>query len=150
MVGVFVNEDAMTIRHTMDAYGLHLAQLSGDEPEETLLELGDRAYRAYRLRKPQITIDEDESKIVLLDAQVAGKYGGTGETCDWHTAAEISTQYNVLLAGGLTPENVAQAIRRVQPWGVDVASGVESTPGVKDADKLQRFIENARCVKHEA
>ncbi len=140
LVGVFVNEKAETVLRTLDDHDLDLAQLSGDEPDETLLELGDYAYKAYRLGKPHIK--KDKSKLVLLDAQVKGQYGGTGVTCDWDTAAEIAREYDVLLAGGLTPENVGKAIRHVRPWGVDVSSGVESAPGVKDAGKLKRFVEN--------
>lgn len=145
LVGVFVNASSDAIRSTLDEHNLDLAQLSGDNEERTLLELGDRAYKVYRLGKPHI--EQDKSKIILLDAQIKGEYGGTGQKCDWDAAANIALQYDVLLAGGLTPDNVAQAIRRVQPWGVDVASGVESSPGVKNRAKLQRFINNARCAR---
>jgi phosphoribosylanthranilate isomerase len=81
---------------------------------------------------------------VLLDARVEGQYGGTGQTAPWRLLADFDPGVPVILAGGLTPENVADAIRIVRPYGVDVASGVESQPGRKDAERVRRFIENAR------
>jgi len=76
----------------------------------------------------------------LVDAAVKGSYGGTGITADWFAAAELAKRYPLLLAGGLTPENVADAVRRVRPWGVDVASGVEASPGEKDPGKMKAFV----------
>ena len=84
--------------------------------------------------------------VLLVDAHQAGAFGGTGQTADWETAAELAREYPLLLAGGLTPENVSQAVRRVRPWGVDVASGVERAPGLKDRGKMAAFI---RSVKDE-
>lgn len=81
---------------------------------------------------------------VLLDARVAGQYGGTGITAPWELLAEFRPPVPVILAGGLTPENVAEAVRVVRPYAVDVASGVEAQPGRKDVEKMRRFIENAR------
>ena len=81
---------------------------------------------------------------VLLDAHVPGQYGGTGQTAPWHLLAGFDPGVPIILAGGLTPENVAQAVRLVRPYGVDVAGGVEKAPGQKDADKMRRFIDNAR------
>jgi phosphoribosylanthranilate isomerase len=83
----------------------------------------------------------------LVDAAVKGVYGGSGVTADWLAAAELAEKYPLLLAGGLTPENVADAVRQVQPWGVDVASGVESPPGEKDAAKMSAFV---KAVKTES
>ena len=77
---------------------------------------------------------------MLIDAAVKGVYGGSGVTADWSAAAEVSKKYPLLLAGGLTPENVADAVGRVKPWGVDVASGVESALGEKDAAKMSAFV----------
>jgi phosphoribosylanthranilate isomerase len=82
----------------------------------------------------------------LLDAFVPGLEGGTGQTAPWELIANYQPGLPIILAGGLTPDNVAQAIRQVRPWGVDVASGVESAPGVKDPDKIKAFIENARAA----
>jgi phosphoribosylanthranilate isomerase len=84
----------------------------------------------------------------LLDASHAQLYGGTGKTADWALAREIAGQYPILLAGGLTAANVASAIRTVQPWGVDVASGVERAPGVKDGARMRDFIQAAKGTIH--
>ena len=81
---------------------------------------------------------------VLLDAHVPGVYGGTGQTAPWHVLADFQPGIPIILAGGLTPDNVADAVRLVRPYGVDVAGGVEKSPGLKDADKIRRFIENAK------
>ena len=83
---------------------------------------------------------------LLLDAHVPGQHGGTGRTAPWNLLASFRPEVPVILAGGLTPENVAEAIRLVRPYGVDVASGVESAPGRKDADRMWRFIDNARAA----
>jgi phosphoribosylanthranilate isomerase len=81
---------------------------------------------------------------ILIDAQVAGKHGGTGQTVPWQLLADFDPGVPLVLAGGLTPENVAEAVRVVRPYAVDVASGVESAPGRKDAEKMRRFLGNAR------
>jgi len=83
----------------------------------------------------------------LIDAAVKGVYGGSGVTADWTAAAELAKKYPLLLAGGLTPENVADAVRQVRPWGVDVASGVESAPGEKDAGKMVQFVKEVKRVE---
>lgn len=139
-VGVFVNAPLEEIRATMDTCALTLAQLHGDETPEMLNTFYGRAFKAFR--GVPLTLNgfiREEPPAFLLDASVKGAYGGTGVTADWSTAAELARQYPLLLAGGLTPENVAEAVRRVRPWGVDVASGVESSPGVKDANKMKAF-----------
>ena len=84
---------------------------------------------------------------MLIDAAVKGVYGGSGVTADWTAAAKLAQQYPLLLAGGLTPENVADAVRQVKPWGVDVASGVESAPGEKDAGKMIQFVKEVKRVE---
>jgi phosphoribosylanthranilate isomerase len=83
---------------------------------------------------------------VLVDAQAAGQYGGTGKTAPWHLLADLQLDVPLILAGGLTPDNVTEAIRLVRPYGVDVASGVETRPGIKDPDKVRRFVDNARAA----
>ncbi len=85
-----------------------------------------------------------EPSAILVDASVPGKFGGTGKTAPWDLLADFQPGVPLILAGGLTPENVAEAVRIVRPYGVDVASGVEKAPGKKDAEKMKRFIENAR------
>jgi phosphoribosylanthranilate isomerase len=83
---------------------------------------------------------------ILVDAHVPGSYGGTGQTAPWRLLADFQPGVPVILAGGLTPDNVAEAVRLVRPYGVDVASGVETSPGQKDLDKMRRFVDNARGV----
>lgn len=140
-VGVFVNASVAEILATMDTLGLNNAQLHGDETAEMLNQLDGRGFKAFR-GIPQ-SIDgfaRRESPAFLVDASVKGVYGGSGVTADWNGAAKLATKYPLLLAGGLTPENVADAVRWVRPWGVDVASGVESAPGEKDPARMKAFV----------
>jgi phosphoribosylanthranilate isomerase len=140
-VGVFVNAPVATIRATMETCGLSLAQLHGDETSEMLNELSGKAFKALReVRQSLIGFARHAAPALLVDASVKDAYGGTGVTADWNGAAELAKKYPLLLAGGLTPENVAEAVRRVKPWGVDVASGVEATPGVKDRSRMTAFV----------
>jgi len=150
-VGIFVNADPQAVQSVLDACALDLAQLSGDEPPETLAALGSRAFKG--LRSPNAESLEDDLRryplrmtppVWLLDAHHKGAYGGSGQVADWSLAAGLAKLAPILLAGGLTLENVAEAVRRVQPWGVDVASGVESSPGRKDTRKMVEFIQAAR------
>jgi phosphoribosylanthranilate isomerase len=143
-VGVFVNASVEEVRATVETCGLSLAQLHGDETAEMLNALDGRAFKAFR----GVTDVETDKRMIasgepafLIDAAVKGVYGGSGITADWSAAAELAKRYPLLLAGGLTPENVADAVGRVKPWGVDVASGVESAPGVKDASKMKAFVQ---------
>jgi phosphoribosylanthranilate isomerase len=107
-----------------------------------------KAFKAFRgIPKNLHGFARDESPAFLVDASVKGAYGGTGITADWSAAAELSKQYPILLAGGLTPENVEEAVRRVKPWGVDVASGVESSPGVKDPVKMRAFVQAVKNLQ---
>jgi len=147
-VGVFVNASVTEIYATLETLGLSLAQLHGEETPEMMIALTGKAFKSFR-GVPQ-SLDgfaRDQAPALLIDAAVKGAYGGTGITADWDRAAKVAKRYPLLLAGGLTPENVAEAVRRVSPWGVDVASGVESSPGVKDANKMQAFV---REVKNAA
>jgi len=141
-VGVFVNASVAEIHATMETCGLSLAQLHGDETPEMLSELGGSAFKAFRGVPTDVNgFARNESPALLVDASVKGVYGGSGVTADWSAAAELAKKYPLLLAGGLTPENVADAVRQVRPWGVDVASGVESEPGRKDARKMKAFVQ---------
>ena len=144
-VGVFVNASVAEVRATMETCGLSLAQLHGDETPEMLSALDGKAFKAFR-GVPQ-SLDgfaRGDAPALLVDASVKGAYGGTGVTADWNSAVAMAKQYPLLLAGGLTLENVAEAVQQVRPWGVDVASGVESAPGMKDAGKMKAFVQTVR------
>jgi phosphoribosylanthranilate isomerase len=144
-VGVFVNASVSEIRATMDTAGLALAQLHGDETSEMVQSLDGKAFKAFRGVPDLLNgFTREDAPALLVDASVKGAYGGTGITADWKSAAELAKQIPLLLAGGLTPENVASAVRQVRPWGVDVASGVESTPGKKDPAKMKAFVNAVR------
>ncbi len=154
-VGVFVNAAPEVIRATLEACGLDAAQLSGDEPPEAVTALGGRAFKAIRPRDAAeaealaAAYAGGSSPALLLDARVPGLYGGSGQTADWDLAQRLAARYPLLLAGGLRPANVAAAIQAVHPWGVDVASGVESAPGVKSAEKMLAFCRAARQAEKE-
>jgi phosphoribosylanthranilate isomerase len=144
-VGVFVNQPAGEVLATAARAGLAAVQLHGDEGWDDVNGFPIPALKALRVTGPESLADLHRYRVrgFVLDAPSAG-YGGSGATFDWAVARDAALRAPVLLAGGLTPENVGEAIRAVRPYGVDVASGVESAPGVKDADKLRRFIEAAR------
>ena len=146
-VGVFVNASVDEIHAVMDTCGLNLAQLHGDETIEFMESLQEKSFKAFR-GIPDVKQLEDYARdaapAFLVDASVKDLYGGSGVTADWDGAAELSKKYPLLLAGGLTPENVAEAVRRVKPWGVDVASGVESVPGKKDPSRMKAFVKAVR------
>lgn len=151
-IGVFVNEEAPTVRSLMDECGLALAQIHGDESPSYCETLGRPALRALRLRDRSTFLAMAEYKGrsgirgFILDAFSEAAYGGTGETADWDLAAEAAQAFSFLLAGGLTPDNVAMAIQKVRPYGVDVSSGVEIRPGKKDPVKVQAFIRAVKLV----
>ena len=145
LVGVFVNSLVDEIKHILETCSLDLAQLHGDEIPEMLDALDGKAFKAFRGVPGHINgFAREKAPTLLVDAAVKGAYGGTGVRADWSAAAELAERYPLLLAGGLTPENVAEAVRRVRPWGVDVASGVEASPGVKDAGKMKAFVRVVR------
>jgi phosphoribosylanthranilate isomerase len=147
-VGVFVNSSVEEIRATMETCGLSLAQLHGDETPEMLNALDGKAFKAFRGVPQSLNgFARGNAPALLVDASVKGAYGGTGVTADWKSAAELAKKYLLLLAGGLTPENVAEAVQQVRPWGVDVASGVESVPGEKDAAKMSAFVKAVRSAE---
>lgn len=151
-VGVFVNEEAAAVRRLMDECGLTMAQLHGDESAAYCEGLRRPSMKALRLkdRGAFLALAEFQGRAniraFVLDAFSDQAYGGTGQTVDWTLAAEAARASRVLLAGGLTPDNVAEAIRQVRPYGVDVSSGVEVRPGQKDHAKVQAFIRAARLV----
>jgi phosphoribosylanthranilate isomerase len=149
-VGVFVDEAPETLRAIAKQTGIQALQLHGSEPPEYLELLGaylkikavkvDAAFRPEQLRGYR------SANLFLLDGSVAGMHGGTGQSFDWSLAEQAKAYGKIILAGGLTPENVAEAVRRVRPWGVDVASGVERKPGVKDPRLIREFIQAARAA----
>jgi len=151
-VGVFVNEEAGTVRALMDECGFALAQLHGDESPLYCQHLGRPALKALRLKDRDTILTlagfQGQANVrgFVIDAYSDQAYGGTGQTVDWALAQEVARSAPIILAGGLTPENVAEAIKTVRPYGVDVSSGVEKTPGKKDPDKVKAFIEAARLV----
>ncbi len=151
-VGVFVNEDPKIVRDLMDECGLALAQLHGEETASYCEALGRPVLRAIRLcgRGDLLALAEFKGRAqvrgFLVDAFSPAEYGGTGLVADWTIAAEAARAADILLAGGLTPGNVEEAIRLVRPYGVDVSSGVEASPGRKDHEKVQAFIRAARLV----
>lgn len=145
LVGVFVNSSVEEVKDILETCSLDLAQLHGDETAEMFKQLDGIAFKAFRGIPENINgFARDESPAFLLDASVKGVYGGSGVTADWNGAAELAKTYPLLLAGGLIPENVAEAVSRVKPWGVDVASGVESAPGEKDAGKMVEFVKEVK------
>jgi phosphoribosylanthranilate isomerase len=159
-VGLFINVPPAEVCRTYTDLSLDLIQLHGDEPPEYLAQLGNRpVMRAFRVKPGDLhPITEYlarcrglkvEPKLTLLDSLVPGEYGGTGKTTDWSTAREYAAQSGLpplVLAGGLTPDNVAKAIAAVRPAAVDTASGVEASPGRKDAAAVEAFVRAARGV----
>ena len=156
LAGVFVNEPPASARVVAELCGLDLIQCSGDETPGMLHQCGPKAFKALR----PLTANDLRAAAgmfparalppaFLVDAHRPGEYGGTGLTADWSLAAELAARLPILLAGGLTPENVAAAVRQVRPWGVDAASGVESAPGRKDALKVAALIAAARAAEEE-
>ncbi len=145
-VGVFVNEAADVIKGLRDLVPLDRVQLHGDETPEFSALLGPGVIKALRIKgEEDILVMKDYNvETFLLDAFVEATPGGTGATFDWAIALEAKRYGRIILSGGLTPENVAEAVKCAAPYAVDVSSGVESSPGVKDPDKIRRFIEEAK------
>jgi phosphoribosylanthranilate isomerase len=145
-VGLFVNEPPARIREMVDFCGLNTVQLHGDEEPDQCCYPPCRVIKAFRLRGDMQDSLFAAYKVsaLLLDAFVPDQFGGTGHRCDWTKAAVVASQHRVILAGGLNPENVAEAVRQVHPYGVDVSSGVEEKPGQKDPEKVARFIRMAK------
>lgn len=154
-VGVFVDEEQQIVRSLMDDCGLELAQLHGHESAAYCHELGRPVLKALRVkdRSSFLALAEFQGRAgvrgFVLDAFSDQAYGGTGLVIDWQLAAEVARAANILLAGGLTPDNVAKAIQSVQPYGVDVSSGVEREPGKKDHEKVRAFIRAVRVVSSQ-
>ena len=142
-VGVFVNSSVDEMSEVADQVGLSSVQLHGDEPDDIYSELSYPVIRAIGVTGEQTITRVDrvpDDVMVLLDVHDHVQRGGTGRTVDWDVAATIAAKRRIFLAGGLRPDNIAAAIRRVRPYGIDVSSGVETSPGVKEAGKLEELF----------
>jgi len=149
-VGVFVDASEDLVMRAIGDCGLNLLQFHGNESPEYCTQFGLMSMKALRIRDAESlkALSDYSTDAFLLDAYVADKLGGTGEKFNWHLAIEAKKSGKLIfLAGGLTPENVAEAVKRVQPFGVDVSSGVEAQPEKKDRDKVRAFIQAAKSVE---
>ena len=157
-VGVFVNEGVAEIEETVDYLGLSGIQLHGDEDPDFCRQVG-RALpsctimKAFRIgehtRESELSQFNEQVKGFVLDSYVKEKEGGTGISFDWHILARLNIRKPIVLAGGLSPENIRQALGICQPYAVDVNSGIEIQPGVKDHEKLERFVTEVRKFDDE-
>ena len=150
-VGVFVNKPADVINDTADKCGLDLVQLHGDESPEDCRDIRRRVVKAFRVRDRDSlkNIEDYAVSAILLDAYVPGEYGGTGKPFNWDIAKEAAKTKTIVLSGGLTPQNIASAVTAVQPYAVDVSSGVELSGDKrrKDPARIEQFINNIINVK---
>lgn len=147
-VGLFVNAPAPLINDTIQACGLDTVQLHGDETPDQCRIAGVKRIKALRLRTRADLAGWQDYPVDawLVDAWSATAYGGTGERGRWDLAAELAGQCPLILAGGLTPETVVEAVRQVRPFAVDVSSGVESAPGIKEVFRLEQFVRQAKSL----
>jgi phosphoribosylanthranilate isomerase len=148
-VGVFAGNDAEEINEIVDECGIDLIQFSGDEPWGASYLANRQVVKVLHLATGEAAdaairrIETGGATAVMVDAGSATAFGGTGQPVDWRTVAAMSGSLPLWLAGGLTPQNVAEAIRTARPWAVDVSSGVE-TDGVKDPEKIRAFVKAAK------
>lgn len=151
IVGLFVNETSQCIRTVIDQCRLDIIQLHGDETPTQCQYDGVKVVKALRIRSQQCLVGLEDYPVsaLLLDAWVDGSYGGTGELGCWGLAAQVAQHIPVILAGGLTSGNVVAAIEAVDPYAVDVSSGVELSPGHKDPQLVQSFIFNAKTMSEK-
>jgi phosphoribosylanthranilate isomerase len=151
-VGVFVDAPEDLVYRAISECGVSLLQFHGNETPEYCLQFGLMSMKAFRIRDHDslIPIPQYLTDAWLLDAYSADKAGGTGERFNWDLAVEARKLGRpIFLAGGLTPENVGDAVKRVQPYGVDVSSGVEAAPGRKDHAKVKEFIRAAKQMMND-
>ncbi len=157
VVGLFADQPVEEVRETVASVGLDAVQLCGSEGVEYAAQLGVPVYKVISIdaeipvaaQMPRIMVLQQRHALaghrIVLDAQVPGEYGGTGRQFDWDLAADFAGAFEMILAGGLSPDNVQEAVERVHPWGVDVSSGVE-TDGEKDPARVRTFVEAVRAV----
>jgi phosphoribosylanthranilate isomerase len=147
-VGLFVNESVQRIRRAMADAQLDVVQLHGDEQPEDCLLAPLSVIKALRVQDASSLQGADRYQVsaLLLDAWSDEHYGGTGLSFDWQLAKQLTGQRRLILAGGLTPDNIIAAVRQVNPYAVDVSSGVEARPGKKDQQKVAEFIRRARSA----
>ena len=157
VVGLFADQPLDEVRQVVASVGLDAVQLCGSEGVEYASQLGVPVYKVISIdaetpvsaQMPRIMVLQQRHALaghrIVLDAQVPGEYGGTGQQFDWDLAADFAGAFEMSLAGGLSPENVQEAVERVRPWGVDVSSGVE-TDGEKDPARVRAFVEAVRAV----
>lgn len=145
-VGLFVDEELSTINATADQCGLDVIQLHGDESPTYCESVRRRVIKAFRVKDVSVLDSLKQYRVSghLLDAWSHAAPGGTGQTFNWDIAATSAGLRPIILAGGLTPDNVAEAVTRVRPYAVDVSSGVECSPGRKDVEKLRQFVLRAK------
>jgi phosphoribosylanthranilate isomerase len=151
-VGVFVDLPPQEVTHIMDVVGLDVAQLHGSESptycRDIAVQIRRPIIKAIGLQDgaPAMLDGFDPEMLILVDAHDPSRYGGTGRTVNWTSARQIASTRITILSGGLNPENIARAVETVRPYGVDASSGVESAPGVKDANRLKRFFEALEAI----
>lgn len=149
-VGVFVDETPDHVRGVADAVGLSGVQLHGDEEVADWARFPRPVLKALAVERYADSPWRHARAAILVDARDPVTIGGTGRTVDWDMAREIGANRPLVLAGGLTPDNVRRAVETVRPWGVDVASGVEAAPGVKDPARVRAFIDAVRQADRKA
>jgi phosphoribosylanthranilate isomerase len=148
-IGVFVNASEDHVHRAIKECGLHMAQFHGDESPEFCRQFPVMTIKAFRIQDADslLALRSYPTDAWLLDAYTSDKLGGTGARFDWDLAVEAQKMGRpIFLAGGLTPENVAEAVRKVRPYAVDVSSGVESAPGKKDPAKMRAFIQAVKTA----
>lgn len=147
VVGVVADASEAELRALIEAATLDCLQLHGDEPPEALVPFLPHAYKALRIASEADVREAARypGEHLLVDAKVAGSLGGTGHTFDWRLVRELAKTRRLTLAGGLTPENVAEAVALVRPYCVDVASGVERAPGDKDLARVEAFLRRVQA-----
>ena len=145
-VGVFVNKDVNQVQNIFDRCNLDYVQLSGNEDKIYLEKLSLPIIKVFKVKDQTVLkeIPQYDLNLFMLETFNENQYGGTGKTFNWEIAKEAKKFGRVILSGGLTPENVFSALQQVEPYGVDVSSGVEESPGKKNKKKLEQFIKEVR------